>query len=82
MTSDLETNEFLTLTGTAMAPETAPGGQPQAIFHEYGRLAVAEAGSGEPGGLESPLAAPEIEGAESLTEALGRQAFDFRNSPD
>ncbi|WP_203583241.1 hypothetical protein [Ruegeria sp. PrR005] len=81
MTSDLETNEFLTMTGTAMAPEAVPGGMPQAVFHEYGRLAIAEAGFGGPGELESPFAAPELEGAPSLTEELGRLAFDYRNMP-
>ena len=81
MTADLATAEFLTFAEEAQALELTPRRRMAQVFHEYGRLAIAEGGAAEaPAGAPEPE--PELAGAPTLTETLGRAAFDLRNTPE
>lgn len=78
MTADLQTNEILIFSGQSHAPEANAVERRAPIFHQYGRLAIADFP-----GIVAQSPAPEATPSAdlTLTESLGRRAFERRNSP-
>ena len=78
MTADLETNEILIFSTEGLSPEANANHRRAPVFHQYGRLAIADF----PGQVAQSPTPEEAPGAElTLTEALGRRGFARRNSP-
>lgn len=84
MTADLETNEILIFSTQSQSmqggsPEMSSNHRSAPIFHQYGRLAIADF----PGTVtQSPAPASESAAELTVTEALGRRGFEHRNSAE
>lgn len=78
MTADLDTNEVLVFSLDAASPESGTSHRSAPVFHQYGRLAIADF----PGDVaQSPAAPSDNDAGLTLTEQLGRSGFERRNSP-
>lgn len=83
MTADLDTREYLTFADQARAPRPGNHAMKAPVFHQYGRVEIADGSVFEPQTIPAPMPSPmpEAEGQDlSLTEKLGMQAFQQRNS--
>lgn len=80
MTADLNTNEVLVFSQNAGdTPEAGANFRSAPIFHQYGRLAIADF----PGTVsESPTPPSENDAGLTLTEDLGRRGYERRNSDE
>lgn len=77
MTADLDTNEVLVFSLDHHAPESGANYRSAPVFHQYGRLAIADF----PGNVaQSPAAPSENDAGLTLTEQLGRRGFERRVS--
>ncbi|SDE16123.1 hypothetical protein SAMN05421538_104195 [Paracoccus isoporae] len=75
MTADLSTNEFMTFSDPSRAPgAAAPRNEP--VFHQYGRVAIADAPGVTDPAPPSPYNAAEM----SATELMGAHAFRRRSA--
>ncbi len=82
MTADLDTREFLTFSNEARSLELSPRRGSASVFHEYGRLAIAEGELSSESAAGAPEPEPELTSGETDTERLGRSAFEMRNSAE
>lgn len=82
MIGDLNTQEFLTFSNEAQALALSPRRRAATVFHEYGRLAIAEGASPDSPQAQAPEPEPDLPENLSQTEALGLSAFARRRSAE
>lgn len=73
MTADLDTNEILIFSTEGLAPENGENHRSAPVFHQYGRLAIADF-PGQVAQSSAPATAPAAE--LTLTEALRGAALN------